>query len=560
MPIWVVFLLVYLCIVTVTGVYTLRQNGRNGHRNGNGNGHTISQMTKMTEHVSSDGSPPLAGKKSPNVVISNGQSVLLEEEIKIKTSALRNENPLFADEEPHDHPEDQQEPSPALRERRRIVVRSREDEEEDGDDEQSHPDISTVPESIPEPIEDQHKPNKIVTIETGTQKDRQYDEDVTDTLIVKKDAETQTTVFQSDKGIEVRPEVMDEEVQNSPVRENQTTQAMPSTQDIGTGEWLALQKSIGVGNHIDVEDKSIDLLLETAEKGAGDHLETEDKAIHVCTKQEDKSIQEEPEKESKEVGSYPASFHDESVQINPDAEDKSVQEVREYFSIGVGTDKKEIRDQSLQILPSLQDKEIQKDISRISVGIQNFNVFGEDKSIQAQEERISISLSSLPKLKPFFFSEEEKFDLSKSLSLSLSRQHSQNFLDEIQTVKSEILLSPKSRGIQEEEIEEPFFYPILQKKKFFHIEDVSLEVSVYPSMNKSLVESEVIENSILEKSRVRSLKKSKSHKEIEDMSFEILEKSSKSAKKKSVDDLSFEILEKASRKSSFVILSDEENR
>ena len=145
------------------------------------------------------------------------------------------------------------------------------------------------------------------------------------------------------------------------------------------------------------------------------------------------------------------------------------------------------------------------------------------------------------------------------MSCSLSPKHPQNLLDELETIKSEIILSPKSKSIEFEDSEIQELSPknILGKQKSFHIEDIPLEVSIYPSMNRSLVESEVIENSILEKSRFSSLKKSKSHKEIEDMSFELLDKSPKSVKKKPLDDLSFEILEKSSRKSSFVILKDE---
>lgn len=446
------------------------------------------------------------------------------------------------EEHSHDHQEDhQQDPPTALRERRRPLRHPREEEEDEKGESTQQPESSAAPDPVPEP-------SKAILVETGTPEEWRQDEDFQDIIVTRKDAETQTTVFQSDKSVEARPELKDEEVQISPVREDRAVQATPSTREMGTGEGLVFQRSIGVGNHI-----------ETEEKGLGEDLKAEDKAIHVHPEQEDKSIQEDPEKESKGVGSYPASFHDKSVQINPDAEDKSVQEVREHLSIGVGTDKKEMRDQSLQILPSLQDKDIQKDISRISIGIQNFNIFGEDKSVQAEEERKSISLSSLPKINLSFFSDKDKFDLSKSLSRSLSPKHPQNLLDELETIKSEILLSPKSQSIEFEDSELQELSPksIVKKQKSFHIEDVPLEVSIYPSMNKSLVESEIIENSILEKSRFSSLKKSKSQKEIEDMSFEFLDKSQKSVKKKHLDDLSFEILEKSSRKSSFVILKDE---
>ncbi len=549
MPIWVLILIISLCFTCITGTYLLRQNGRNGHRNGNGNGHKIVQMKEIADQNSGMDIPAMTQKKMKRVI----NKIKEEKEEGLKYPGKTKKLPT---EEPHEHSEHHDDPPTALRERRRPLVRTREDEEEgeEGEDDELQllqPELSSAPEALP-------APNKVMAIENGTQEEWRHDENVVDTLIVKKNGETQATVLQEDKGVDAHPEMRDEEVQNSPVKDSLTTQAIPQTRDIGTGEWLAFQRSIGVGNHIDVEDKSVDLRLETAEKGTGYHLETEDKAIHVRPEQEDKSIQEEPEKESKGVGSYPASLHDKSLQVRPDVADKSLQESREHLSIGIGTDKKELRHQSLQILPSLQDKSIQKDISRVSVGIQNFNVFGEDKSIQAQEERISISLSSLPKLKPFFFSEEEKFDLSKSLALSLSGRASKNFLDDIQTVKSEILLSPKARSVQEDEIEKPFFHPIIQKKKSFHIEDIPLEVSIYPSVNKSLVMSEVIENSFLEKSRLLSLKKSKSYKDIEDMSFELLDKSPKLVKKKLLDDLSFEIIEKASRKSSFSIIKSEE--
>ena len=449
------------------------------------------------------------------------------------------------EEHSHDHQEDhQQDPPTALRERRRPLRHPREEEEDEKGESTQQPESSAAPDPVSES-------SNAVSVKNGTHEEWRQDEDFQDIIVTRKDAETQTTVFQSDKSVEARPNMRDEEVQSSTVRENRTTQAIPETRDMGTGGGLAFQRSIGVGNHI-----------ETEEKGLGEDLKAEDKAIHVHPEEEDKSIQEEPEKESKGVGSYPASFHDKSVQVNPDAEDKSVQEVREHLSIGVGTDKKEMRDQSLQILPSLQDKDIQKDISRISIGIQNFNIFGEDKSVQVEEERKSISLSSLPNINLSFFSDKEKINLSKSLSRSLSPKHPQNLLDELETIKSEIILSPKSKSIEFEDSELQELSPkiILGKQKSFHIEDIPLEVSIYPSMNRSLVESEVIESSILEKSRFSSLKKSKSQKEIEDMSFELLDKSPKSVKKKPLEDLSFEIIEKSSRKSSFSILSNEDEK
>lgn len=219
------------------------------------------------------------------------------------------------EEPPHDHQEDQQQdPPPALRERRRPLVRLREDEEEDEEDQSTQ--------TEPSPVQDSSvQTDKVMTVESGTQDKRRTedqhqlpDEDITDALIIKKDAEAQTSIFQSDKGVEAYPKLKDEEVQISPVREDRSAQAMPETRDIGTGEWLALQKSIGVGNH-----------LETIEKGVGDRLETEDRGIQANPTQEDKSVQEEPENESRGVGSPNPSFHNKSLQINPEAEDKSIQ-------------------------------------------------------------------------------------------------------------------------------------------------------------------------------------------------------------------------------------------
>lgn len=282
MPLWVIILLISLCLTTVTGIYTLRQNGRNGHRNGNGNGHTISQMAKTTEQ-SLSGEPPSKGKKM--IALSVSKILLGEEESPQETVTKWNQsknNAELPDEDPHDHPDSHEDVPPALRERRRPLRLPREDEEEDEDDELPHPERSAAPETLP-------APNKVMIIEIGIQEEWQHDEDVTDTLIVKKDAETQTTVFQEDKSVEAHPDRMDEEVQNSPIKESLTTQT----------------------------------LLSTEEKGIGEPLETQNREAQVSPDQGDKSLQESPEHHSIGVGTNEKEMRDQSLQIQPEREDQS---------------------------------------------------------------------------------------------------------------------------------------------------------------------------------------------------------------------------------------------
>ena len=360
MPIWVIILLISLCVTTVTGVYTLRHNRQNGHRNGNG--HTVSQTISSHEQ-SSSGEPPLQGKKVilvPKIEISEEG----EDNQESQPSALSQpDKRRYSHEEPHDHPEDHS-PDPVIRERRRLVRHPRENEEDNEEDE-SESKSSAAPDASA-------KSTQAVSVQ--------------DTIVVKKDAESQTEATGEDKGVDAHPDMRDEEAQGSVARENRATQTKLNTRDIGTGEWLALQRSIGVGNHIETEEKAL-----------GEALKAEDRAIQANPTQEDKSVQEEPAKESKGIGSYQASFHDKSLQIFPDREDEF-----------------------MQVYPEHSNKSIQKNISRISIGLQPFNVLTENKSVQDEEERMSISLSSLLKLHPSFFLDEEESDLSKVLSPSLS--------------------------------------------------------------------------------------------------------------------------------------------
>ena len=388
MPIWVIILLISLCVTTVTGVYTLRHNRQNGHRNGNG--HTVSQTISSHEQ-SSSGEPPLQGKKVilvPKIEISEEG----EDNQESQPSALSQpDKRRYSHEEPHDHPEDHS-PDPVIRERRRLVRHPRENEEDNEEDE-SESKSSAAPDVSAESTQAVSVEPKVDTSQMGAHEEWRQDEDigfrrpsVQDTIVVKKDAESQTEATGEDKGVDAHPDMRDEEAQGSVARENRATQTKLNTRDIGTGEWLALQRSIGVGNPI-----------ETAEKGLGEGLKAEDRAIQANPTQEDKSVQEEPAKESKGIGSPPPSFHDKSLQIFPDREDEF-----------------------MQVYPEHSNKSIQKDISCISIGLQPFNILTENKSVQAEEERISISLSSLLKLHPSFFLDEEESDLSKVLSPSLS--------------------------------------------------------------------------------------------------------------------------------------------
>lgn len=385
------------------------------------------------------------------------------------------------EEPPHDHQEDQQDPPPALRERRRPLSRPREDEEEDEDKD----DQSTQTEASP--VQDSSaQTDRVIT--TGTQEEWRHDEDVVDILIVKKDGETQTTLLQEDKGVEARPELKDEAIQISPVKESLTTQTIPQIRDIGTGEWLSFQRRIGVGNHI-----------ETKEKGLGEDLKAEDRAI----------------------------------QANPTQEDKSVQEVREHFSIGVETDKKEMRNQSLQILPSLQDKDIQKDISMA------------DKSVQ--EQRKSLALSSIVKKENMPSDGEDSLSLEYSpsplkrrASSSPSFDSEEGILKQMPTITSHYL--PSSSGIEFEDSlvqAEPMSKPPLPRRRIGSMESIE---SIYPSHSQfpskmeesevifsgfhkqpSLIVSEFIEEEKKESQNIISFQTSSKKEESEE--FEVIKKS-----------------------------------
>jgi len=391
MPLWVILLVLSLCFTSITGVYFIRKNGLNNQRNSNGNGHTLSQMTKAPDQSSSGESSPQGVKTS---LISSLPAEKQEEGEEIHAPVLSerkkiSNDPSPPDEDPHDHQEDhQQEPPPALRERRRMVVRPREDEEEDEDDQSSSEESSpaqksSIPQSDTLPFEnDTHEDGR------GESQRKLPDEEAAEPPIVKKNIETQTTVLQEDKGVEtyLDTENIETQTQSSPISKDQATQAMPETKDMGTGEWVALQKSIGVGNH-----------LETAEKGIQAHTDMLDDEAQISTVLEHWIIQESP------------SHHDEAVETNPLVEmpskvDHSMQAIPETIEEGVEQSRLSFEDKGIGSQLSLKEQGVGKSLEEKSEGIQ-YSFQGNDKSVQKTFFQHSIGVGSqgleLSEIPPF---------------------------------------------------------------------------------------------------------------------------------------------------------------
>lgn len=329
MPLWVI-LLFFLGLTTVTGLYTLRQNGRNGHRNGNGKGHTLSQMIRESAQSSSQGSP-LAGKKQ--IVRSVSPSILPEEgaEDISEDSKHRKELPHpLSDEEPHGHSDSHDNPPSAMREPRGLRIRSR---EEEPDEEEAGLTLERISDRVAKEIISAlcHIEDSFVSVLNIIEKKGQEIEEL----------QKSVAKLMRDQGIQAQPEVRDEEVQESAVRATRTPQAMPETRDTGTGEELSLQRSIGGSNSRETEEKSI-----------GEPLET-------------KNI---------------------SAQMSPDQADKSLQESPQHHTIGVET---EIiaQDQRIQVQPLVREKEIQQDVSGHSVSIQGSAPSFIDESMEAIPDR-----------------------------------------------------------------------------------------------------------------------------------------------------------------------------
>lgn len=327
MAVWILILIV-LCLTTVTGVYTLRQNGRNGHRNNNGNGHSVSQTIRESDFPSSEGTPE-AGKKKIAVAV---QIVTEESEKKEHTEVKHSSQPMdFPTEDSHDHPDTQHDPSPALREHRRRAVRSREDEEDEEDEELSSAGASTPSTFVPEL-------KTTVSVEDGMQEEWRHDENVVDTLIERKDGETQTTILQSDQGIDAKPDTQDQIIQNSVVKNSLTTQAKPDTQDIGTGEWLARQCSIGIGDPVVTEEKAVENCRVSLNQSVQSQLAQQDESLQVQCHTWD-------------VGIAAPSVRHQSTQSVIEQTDESLQAHCEQLM------------KSIQYNPLMEDKNIQDDVS-----------------------------------------------------------------------------------------------------------------------------------------------------------------------------------------------------
>lgn len=358
MPLWVLILLFSLCLTTITGLYTLRQNGRNGHRNGNGNGHSISQMTKAPDQPSSEG-PPLARRKQ--IVIGVPQRVLHEEETASPEESKHRKEPQphLPDEEPHDHPDSHDDPPSAIREPRRFRVRPREEEQEDEED-------GLTPEKISEPVAKEivsaicHIEDSFVSVLNIIEKQGQEIEELQESV----------TKLMTDQGVQAQPDVVDEEVQISVARENQTTQAIPSMHDMGTGEWLAHQQSIGIG----------------------DPVEAQDQGIQVNVQQRDQSLQENPEYHSIGIGSELIA-QDQEIQAYPVVRDEEIQQDVSRQSVSIQGDAPSLMDQSIEAIPDRHDISAQISVSRHDVSIGE-HLHVADEGIQNSVHNQSIGLGS----------------------------------------------------------------------------------------------------------------------------------------------------------------------
>jgi len=309
MAVWILILIV-LCLTTATGVYTLRQNGRNGHRNNNGNGHSVSQTIRESDLPSSEGTPE-AGKKKIAV-----QIVTEESEKKEHTEVKHSSQPMdFPTEDSHDHPDTQHDPSPALREHRRRAVRSREDEE-DEDEELSSAGASTPSTFVPEL-------KTTVSVEDGMQEDWRHDDSVVDILIERKDGETQTTILQSDIGIGTHTDTKDGDAQHRPLQNDQGIDAKPDTQDIRIGDPVVTEEKAvencrvslnqSVQSQLAQQDESLQVQCHTWDVGIA-APSVRHQSTQSVIEQTDESLQAHCEQLMK------------SIQYNPLMEDKNIQD------------------------------------------------------------------------------------------------------------------------------------------------------------------------------------------------------------------------------------------
>jgi len=315
---------------------------------------------------------------------------------------------------PQDHPDTQHDPSPALREQRRRAVRSREDEE---DEELSSAGASTPSTFIPEL-------KTVVSVEDGMQEEWRHDENVVDTLIERKDGETQTTILQNDQGIDAKPDTQDQVIQNSVVKNSLTTQAKPDTQDIGTGEWLARQRSIGIGDPVVTEEKAVE-----------DSRVSLSQSVQTKLAQPDESLQ--------------VQCHTWDVGISPSVRHQSTQSVIEQTDESLQAHCEQLM-KSIQSSPLMEDKSIQDEVRMPFVKIPSSSVVpSEEEEEQVRVYPVKRTLSQ-PQSVESEYSEDKRIKTPSVIHRDASSHDSEEETDP-DCIKSEYV--NRSQASKEDQID-----------------------------------------------------------------------------------------------------------
>jgi hypothetical protein len=251
--------------------------------------------------------------------------------------------------------------------------------------------------------------------------------------------ETQTSLESKDQEVDATPDMKDEEVQNSPLkesvisqasvdREESATQTKPETRDMGTGEYLTHQRSIGINavdffdmkkyadavTSIDIEameDKAIQTVIDQkhfASVGIGDPLIVEERGVRDHLGQQDQS-----------------------VQMAPLMQDQSIQDILDHQSIGLGSHHSYISGY-VQAQMDMINQSIQNDLSRKSIGLDARSFHRSDLSDSSVSWRVSEFMKNQVV--------EEDFQSSHSSILGLEKLEPEGqFLSKIPLEKSILL-------------------------------------------------------------------------------------------------------------------------
>jgi hypothetical protein len=291
--------------------------------------------------------------------------------------------------------------------------------------------------------------------------------------------ETQTSLESKDQEVDATPDMKDEEVQNSPLkesvisqasvdREESATQTKPETRDMGTGEYLTHQRSIGINavdffdmkkyadavTSIDIEameDKAIQTVIDQKQKdvsfvsvGVGDPLIAEDKGVGDHLGQQDQSIQMAPLMKDESV-LMELSAH--SIGINPisvHGKDQSIQENIDHQSIGTGSHHSYISGY-VQAQMDMINQSIQNDTSRRSIGLDARSFHRSDLSDSSVSRRVSEFMKNQhPPSVHSSISDREKSDLEQNDQFLSKIPLEKSILLEDQMSEEEKYPSPQS--------------------------------------------------------------------------------------------------------------------